>query len=455
MKKLEYLKRISCLLGLLLCVAFFTLACGANNTSTKNEKPAVATKGEATKELKEVKVSKPNAGGLKQELSTKAAVSTTDKKQITFEVPASQLQGLKVGDALAINNGKDAYPAKILTIPPTQPANINQGSKVIITAQVGPGINLPGNKRDYTVTYLYNNRDPRSYYIKKNYVYYDGPRSYVYVTGPDRVIRRKYIRTGLINRYYVEILDEINEAERIVEDYINDYVDNVVIPSIIEDNTNQMINQYQEYVDTLNQRWDFDDDVNTFTVDVDDIDWEKLEEQDTVLTDQDITEIYEEIQTETYSDEGGYQGGGDIDGSGYQGGGDIEEGSQSNSNYNDDSANDKNDDETDNVVVSADKDDDKDETTEAITYESESNEAVTGGGDYDVNDDITTTYNNYDNADDNNVQNDEPQYNNSNDDSDNHDNSNDNDANDNYSGGDDSGNEEYETTTYEVANDDD
>ncbi len=73
---------------------------------------------------------------------------------------AGQLQGLKVGDALAINNGRDAYQATIVTIPQAQPSNQGPSSKVIITAQVCPGINLPGNRRDYTVTYLYNNRDP-------------------------------------------------------------------------------------------------------------------------------------------------------------------------------------------------------------------------------------------------------------------------------------------------------
>ena len=180
MKKLENLNRISCLFGLLLFVALFTLACGANNTSnsTKNnssinsnnstnsnktsvkkEKSATATKSVALKDLKEVKVSKPNEGGLKQELSTKAAVSTTDKKQITFEVPASQLQGLKVGDALAINSGKNAYPATILNLPPAQISNPNPSSKVIITASLGPGVNLPANNNNYTVTYLYNNRN--------------------------------------------------------------------------------------------------------------------------------------------------------------------------------------------------------------------------------------------------------------------------------------------------------
>lgn len=63
-------------------------------------------------------------------------------------MPASQLQGLKVGDALAINNGRDAYPATIVTISQAQPSNQGPSSKVIITAQVGPGVNLPGNRRD-------------------------------------------------------------------------------------------------------------------------------------------------------------------------------------------------------------------------------------------------------------------------------------------------------------------
>lgn len=470
MKKLENLKRISYLFGLLLCVALFTLACGANNTSnsTKNnssinsnnsnktsvKKEKSATKSVALKDLKEVKVSKPNEGGLKQELSTKAAVSTTDKKQITFEVPANQLQGLKVGDALAINSGKNAYPATILNLPPAQISNPNPGSKVIITASVGPGVNLPANNNNYTVTYLYNNRNPRVYYIKKDYVYYDGPRPYVYITGPDRVIRRKYIRVGLINRYYTEILDELDDTYRIVEDYINDYIDNYVIPNVVEDYTNQMIDQYEEYIDFLNKRWDYDEDVNTFTVNVDDVDWEELEEQDTILTDQDITEIYEEVQTENSGDDNGYQGGGDFERNGHQGGGSFEE---SSGNTNDD-----NDDEKEVEAASA----DRDETSEPNSYKSESNVEETTDDDEDVN---TTTFNNAGNYDDsnnnvsydNNSQNDDSyddaaSYNDSNDNSNDNDNSSDNDAGDSYSGGDDSNDDAYETTIFaNVDNDDD
>lgn len=460
MKKLENLKRISCLFGLLLFVALFILACGANNTSnsTKNnssinsnnsnktsvKKEKSATKSVALKDLKEVKVSKPNEGGLKQELSTKAAVSTTDKKQITFEVPANQLQGLKVGDALAINSGKNAYPATILNLPPAQISNPNQSSKVIITASLGPGVNLPANNNNYTVTYLYNNRNPRVHYIKKDYVYYDGPRPYVYITGPDRVIRRKYIRVGLINRYYTEILDELDDTYRIVEDYINDYIDNYVIPNVVEDYTNQMIDQYEEYIDFLNKRWDYDEDVNTFTVNVDDVDWEKLEEQDTILTDQDITEIYEEVQTENSGDDNSYQSGGDFERNGHQGGGSFEE---SSGNTNDD-----NDDEKEVEAASA----DRDETNEPNSYKSESNveettDDETTDDDEDVNNTITT-FNNAGNDDDSN---DNVLYDNNShndvEDNDSHD-----DANDSYSGGDDSNDDAYETTIFaNVDNDDD
>ena len=436
MKKIENLKRISSLLGLLLCVVLFTLACSEKKVLVKNENKTTATKSEVSKDLKEVKVSKPNEGGLKQELSTKAAVSTTDNKQLTFEVPASQLQGLKVGDALAINNGRDAYPATIVTIPQAQPSNQGSGSKVIVTAQVGPGINLPGNKRDYTVTYLYNNRDPRVHYINRNYVYYDDSKPYIYITGPDRVIRRKYIRVGLINRYYTEILDELDDAYRIVEDYINDYIDNYVIPNVVEDYTNQMIDQYEEYIDSLNKRWDYDDEVNTFTVNVDDVDWEKLEELDTVLTDSDITEIYEEVQTE------------------------------------------KNNDESEIIAASADRDEDKNEITEENSYKEESNVEEINADDEDINT-TTTTFNDAGNdsdesndeaANENYSQNDEQQdygsqddvqdYN-SNDDNSSYDDasSNDdyssNDDNDSYSGGDDSSDEAYETTAEAFGDDED
>lgn len=452
MKKLENLKRISCLFGLLLFVALFTLACGANNTSnsTKNnssinsnnsnktsvKKEKSATKSVALKDLKEVKVSKPNEGGLKQELSTKAAVSTTDNKQVTFEVPSSQLQGLKVGDALAINNGQDAYPATIVTIPPAQPADSNPGTKVIITASVGPGINLPGNKRDYTVTYLYNNRNPRVRYVNRNYVYYDDSRPYVYITGPDRVIRRKYIRVGLINRYYTEILDELDDTYRIVENYLNDYIENIVVPSIVEDYTNQVINEYQEYIDSLNKRWDYDDEVNTFTVNVDDVDWEKLEQLDTILTDEDITEIYEQVQTENKIIEASA----DRDENDNQRGEVAEE----------ESSNEKTDDEKEIEAASADRDYDKEETTEEMTTEDEDENTSSttfdnAGNDDDSNNEAANeNYSQNYEQEENNSQDDAQDYNDSNEDSGNYDySSND----DNYSGGDDGSNEMYETTT--------
>ena len=466
MSELKNIKRISSLLGLLLCVALFSLGCNATsntNTSVKNEKPAAETKGAALKDLKDVKVSKPNDGGLKQELSTKAAVSTSDNKQITFEVPASQLQGLKVGDALAINSGKDAYPATIVTMPSAQPANPNPGTKVIITAQVGPGINLPGNKRDYTVTYLYNNRDPRVHDINRNYVYYDDSRPYIYITGPDRVIRRKYIRIGLINRYYTEILDELDDTYRIVEDYINDYVENVIVPSIVEDYTNQVINEYQEYIDSLNKRWDYDDQVNTFTINVDDVDWEKLEEQDTILTEQDIKEIYEQVQTEKNIEEASAN----RDENDNQDSGIAEVESASHENTNDD----KSDDEKEIEAASA----DRDEASETSSYKSEANEEVTNSEDEDVN--TTTTFDNAGNddtndeaANENYSQNDEQQdygsqndvqdYN-SNDDNSSYDDvsSNDdyssNDDNDSYFGGDDSSDEAYENTAEAFGDDED
>ena len=68
-----------------------------------------------------------------------------------------------------------------------------------------------------------------------------------------------------------------------------------MVPNIVEDYTIQVINEYQEYIDSLNKRWDYDDQVNTFTINVDDVDWEKLEEQDTILTEQAIKEIYEQV----------------------------------------------------------------------------------------------------------------------------------------------------------------
>ena len=487
MKNLYNLKKINTLLVLVSCVTIFTLGCGANNTSTKVEEPVVASKSVATNEVKEVKVSKPNVGGLKQELSTKAAVSSSNKNQITFEVPASQLQGLKVGDSLAINSGKNVYPAQILTIPPAQPAKPIQpaqptqmaqqklGSKVIITASVGPGVNLPGNNSDYTVTYLYNNRDTSTHYIKKDYVYYDGSRPYVYITGPDRFIIINYIRTGLINRYYAEILDELDITDRIVENYINDYINNVVVPEIIEDYTNQVVDAYQEYIDSLNQRWDYDEDVNSFTVDVTDVDWNKLEELDTILTDEDMIEIYDQIQTEDHSDDNSYQSNESNEGSSLYGNrdDDSDNDKKNDDKDNDDTnnvsgSNDRNDDGKDDVVASTDKDDDKEETSEVISYKSESNvEDNATTNDDDVNN-ITNNVNNndsnnntYDNAsNDNDSQDNASNYNDSNDNSNNDDSNNNNDSNDNSNNDDsnnnndsnDSNNEAFETTTIDDDN---
>ena len=499
MKKFKSLKKFNCLLILLSCVLVFALGCGSNKTKTKNEKKIVASKSVANKKLREVKVSKPNKGGLKQELCTKATVSTTDKKQLTFEVPASQLQGLKVGDSLVINNGKNYYPATILTIPPAQPVqpvptnqatqviNPNLGTKVIITAEVGPGINLPGNKRDYTVTYLYNNRDTRTHYIKKDYVYYEGLRPFVYITGPDKVVRRKYIRTGLINRYYAEILDELETTERIVEnyvnDYVNDYVNNVVIPEIVEDYTNQVVDAYQEYIDSLSKRWDYDEDVNSFTIDVNDIDWDKLEEQDTILSDDDIMEILEQVQTddEYYKNEYNYE----YNDNEYTEDSTLYGNSNADSNKDGDKDDDKGDDkvdgkydETDYVTKDVNKDDDKDEnekeTSESISYKSESNiESTTEYDDNDVNNTITTTTtydsgsytdnssnenisnDNYQHNEDpieNGPQDDVPNYNDSNYNS--NENYGYNDTNDNDTGGNDTNYETTETTTIEDDNND-
>ena len=430
MKSFKNLKKISCLLALLSCASLFAFGCGGSKeVTTKTEKAVVATKSTAPKEIK---VTKPNEGGLKQELSTRATVSTTNKKEVTFEIPASQLQGLKVGDAMVINSGKQSYPAKILTMPSAPQLKQGQpftGSKVIVTASVGPGVNLPPNNNGYTVTYLYNNRDPRSHYIKKEYIYYDGPRAYVNVTGPDRVIRRKYIRTGLINRYYAEILDELDAADRIVENYINDvndYVNNIVIPNILDDYNSQVIDAYTEYIKSLNERWDVDDDVNYITIDVNDIDWDKLEDDDIILTDDDIVEITEEVITETHemeddsqvdmndNDGGGVSGGGSFDdknddnggvsGSGsfddknddnerggVAGGGsfddranDNNEGGASGGGSFDDKSEDKDDDE---VVVTGNFNDNREETTEEVTERQETEEAteITDAGDEDIN----------------------------------------------------------------------
>ena len=501
MKKFKILKRINCLLVLLSCVVICTLGCGSSNTPTKDEKKVVASKSVANKKLREVKVSKPNKGGLKQELCTKATVSTLDKKQLTFEVPASQLQGLKVGDSLVINNGKNSYPATILNIPPAQPVkpfaqpaqpvqsnqatrviNPNLGSKVIVTAQVGPGINLPGNKRDYSITYLYNNRDTRTHYIKKDYVYYEDSRPFVYITGPDKVVRRKYIRTGLINRYYAEILDELDATERIVENYVNDYVNNVVIPEIVEDYTNQVVDAYQEYIDSLSKRWDYDEDVNSFTIDVNDVDWDKLEDQDIILSDDDIIEILDQVQDDDemyknmYSDD-------EFTEESTLYGNSNDDGNNRDDGKDDDKDDDKDygkDEETDYVTKETsndnDKDDDKydhnEETSESISYKSESIvESTTEEDDENVNNTVTTTttYDN-DNYTDNSshentvtdndqhdedpienvAQDDVPSYNDSNDN--NNDNSSYNDTNNNDTNDDDTSSETIETTTIDDDN---
>lgn len=387
-------------------------------------------------------------------------------KEVTFEIPANQLQGLKVGDAMVINSGKQSYPAKILTMP--SPPQLKQGqpitgSKVIVTASVGPGVNLPPNNNGYTVTYLYNNRDPRSHYIKKEYIYYDGPRAYVNVTGPDRVIRRKYIRTGLINRYYAEILDELDAADRIVENYINDvnyYVNNIVIPNILDDYNSQVIDAYTEYIKSLDERWDVDDDVNYITIDVNDIDWDKLEDDDIILTDDDIVEITEEVITETHemeddsqvdmngNDDGGVSGGGSFDDKNDDNGGVSDSGSfddksndnndggvvgsgsfDDNSNDNndgrvvgggsfDDKASDKSEDKDDDEVVgSGNFNDEKEETTEEITEKPETEEAteITDAGDNDVNDNaVSASEDNNTNDDSNNDSNNDSNDNDSN-----------------------------------------
>ena len=465
MKNLVNYKRLT-LLIVLFGFIFFALGCSANKTSTSNIKNAavsksIASNSDATKQPKEVKVLKPNEGGLKQELNTKAEISTTDKKQITFEVPVNQLQGLKVGDALVINSGTNAYPAQISTIPPVNTnqlanpnviGNSNSATKVIVTAQVGPGINLPSNKRDYSVTYLYNNREPHSYYINKNYVYYDyNDRPYVYVTGPDRVIRRKYIRTGLINRYYAELLDQFDAAERIVEAYKDYYIENVVVPQIIEDYTNQVINEYYDYIDSLNKRWDYNDDVNTITIDVNDVDWNKLEEQDTVLTDQDLIEIYEDIQTNSKDDN--------------------DTNNTINNTINNTDNNDSNIDSSDDSSIesaSNDRDSSDYSSIENASNDRDSNDYSSienASNDRDSSDDssIENASNDRDlsdsssNENDSNdyTSNDNSSYDNNSNDSDSNDNSSyDNDSNDNYnnsdnndSSGDDSNDSDYETTT--------
>jgi hypothetical protein len=288
-----------------------------------------------TKEIKEIKASKPVEGGLKQELSTTAKVDL-QKNQFTFEVPYSQLHGLKVGDAMVINQGNKAYPAKILSIPQVQADQIRPDAKYMITASLGPGVTLPGANVPYTATYLYNNRTPNVHYVNKNYVYYDGPRAYVYTTSSTGRVRKKYIRTGLVNKYYIEILDDWDVVDRIIEDHLDyiDYLEDIIIENIIDDSHDEIIIDYTDYIESLNDRWDFDDEVNEFVVDdVNEIDWKKLEDEDVILNDEDIEEI---------NKDGAYSGGGSFDESSvglenqynddntsddnsYSGGGDFEE----------------------------------------------------------------------------------------------------------------------------------
>ena len=307
----------------------------ARETKESESKKDASEKKE-TKEIKEVKASSPVEGGLKQELSTTAKVDL-QKNQFTFEVPYSQLHGLKVGDAMVINQGNKAYPAKILTIPQIDQSNIRPDAKYIITASLGPGVTLPGANVPYTATYLYNNRTPNVHYVNKNYVYYDGPRGYVYTTSSSGRIRKKYIRTGLTNKYYIEILDDWDIVDRIIEDHLDyiDYLEDIIIENIIDDSHDEIIIDYTDYIESLNDRWDFDDEVNEFVVDdVNEIDWKKLEDDDKILNDEDIEEInkesersgggdfdessvglenqYNENNEETASDDS-YSGGGDFD----------------------------------------------------------------------------------------------------------------------------------------------
>lgn len=302
----------------------------AKETESKKD----ATEKKEAKEIKEVKASKPVEGGLKQELSTTAKVDL-QKKEFTFEVPYSQLHGLKVGDAMVINQGNKAYPAKIMTIPAVDQSGIRPDAKYIITASLGPGVTLPGANVPYTATYLYNNRTPNVHYVNKNYVYYDGPRAYVYTTRAGGRVRKKYIRTGLTNKYYIEILDDWDVVDRIIEDHLDyiDYLEDIIIENIIDDSHDEIIIDYTDYIESLNDRWDFDDEVNEFVVDdVNEIDWKKLEDDDKILNDEDIEEI---------NKESAYSGGGDFDESSaglenqynddntsddsYSGGGDFEE----------------------------------------------------------------------------------------------------------------------------------
>ena len=277
----------------------------ARETKESESKKDSAEKKE-TKEIKDVKASKPLEGGLKQELSTTAKVDL-QKNQFTFEVPYSQIHGLKVGDAMVINQGNKAYPAKILTIPQIDQGTIRPDAKYIITASLGPGVTLPGANVPYTATYLYNNRTPNVHYVNKNYVYYDGPRAYVYITSSTGRVRKKYIRTGLVNKYYIEILDDWDVVDRIIEDHLDyiDYLEDIIIENIIDDSHDEIIIDYTDYIESLNDRWDFDDEVNEFVVDdVNEIDWKKLEDGDKILNDEDIEEI---------NKESAYSGGGDFE----------------------------------------------------------------------------------------------------------------------------------------------
>ena len=306
----------------------------ASEKAKESESKKDTTETKETKEIKEVKASKPVEGGLKQELSTTAKVDP-QKKEFTFEVPYSQLQGLKIGDAMVINQGNKAYPAKIMTIPTVDQSGIRPDAKYIITASLGPGVTLPGANVPYTATYLYNNRTPNVHYVNKNYVYYDGPRAYVYTTSSTGRVRKKYIRTGLTNKYYIEILDDWDVVDRIIEDHLDyiDYLEDIIIENIIDDSHDEIIIDYTDYIESLNDRWDFDDEVNEFVVDdVNEIDWKKLEDDDKILNDEDIEEINKESEN---------SGGGDFDESSvglenqynddntsddsYSGGGDFEE----------------------------------------------------------------------------------------------------------------------------------
>lgn len=371
MKSVEIKKQIRfgiCLLVLLASALITMVACGkkeAGNASASAETTAVketkeektsekaketeskkdATETKETKEIKEVKASKPVEGGLKQELSTTAKVDLK-KNEFTFEVPYSQLYGLKVGDAMVINQGNKAYPAKIMTIPTVDQSGIRPDAKYIITASLGPGVTLPSANVPYTATYLYNNRTPNVHYVNKNYVYYDGQGAYVYTTSSTGRVRKKYIRTGLTNKYYIEILDDWDVVDRIIEDHLDyiDYLEDIIIENIIDDSHDEIIIDYTDYIESLNDRWDFDDEVNEFVVDdVNEIDWKKLEDEDVILNDEDIQKITTEMenQYEESSSNDSYSGGGDFDESSvglenqynedntsddsYSGGGDFEE----------------------------------------------------------------------------------------------------------------------------------